>query len=56
MTLDKFFFQLQYSLEWVHVFINNIVIIEVWIRGSEPTIIRKSALAQQLSVRKDPRS
>jgi len=30
------------------------VIIEVWLSGSEPTIIRRSALVQQLSVRKDP--
>jgi len=28
--------------------------IEVWISGSEPTIIRRSALVQNLSVRKDP--
>jgi len=32
------------------------VIIEVWLSGSESTIIRRSALVQQLSVRKDPRS
>jgi len=32
------------------------VIIEVWLSGSEPTLIRRSALVQQLRVRKDPRS
>jgi len=32
------------------------VIIEVWLSDSEPTLIRKSTLLQQLSVRKDPRS
>jgi len=31
------------------------VIIGVRLSGSEPTIIRRSALVQQLSVRKDPR-
>jgi len=30
------------------------VIIEVWLSCSEPTIIRRAALVQQLSVRKDP--
>jgi len=29
---------------------------EVWLSGSEPTIIRRSVLVQQLGVRKDPRS
>jgi len=31
-------------------------IIEVWLIGSEPTIIRMPAFVQQLSVRKDTRS
>jgi len=44
------FFLYQYFLDWVRV------IIEVWLCGSEPTIIRRFALVQQLSVRKDPRS
>jgi len=30
------------------------VIIVVWLSGSEPTIIRRSALVQQVSVRKYP--
>jgi len=33
-----------------------LVIIEVWLSGSEPAIIRTSALVQQLAVRKDPMS
>jgi len=32
------------------------MIIEVWLRGLVPTIIRRFALVQQLSVRKDPGS
>jgi len=32
------------------------VIIEVWLNGSEPTIIRRSASVEQLSVRKDSMS
>jgi len=32
------------------------MIIEVWLSGSEPTIIRRSASVQQLSSGKDPRS
>jgi len=32
------------------------VIIEVWLSGAELTIIRRPALVQQLSVRKDPMS
>jgi len=30
--------------------------LEVWLNGSEPTIIRRSALGEQLSVRKGSRS
>jgi len=30
------------------------MIVEVRLSGSEPTIIKRSALVQQLSVRKDP--
>jgi len=31
------------------------VVIDVWLSGSELTLIRRSVLVQQLSVRKDPR-
>jgi len=38
-----------------HITYDSWVVIEVWVSGSKPTLIRCSALVQQLSVSKDPR-
>jgi len=50
----QFRFLKRFSTLWLWLLL--LVILEVWLSRSEPIIIRRPALVQQLSVRKDPRS